>query len=425
MDTTDDLEKLAEQCLSSAKAIKSFLKAQDLPSPTFDQNGPTSFPRVPPSLQQARLDLRASAKRLHGLMREPEDFLIHSPLESIYDVCALRYVVRFDIARTVPVTGSIAYAELAHKAGVDANQLQRIIRQTVQTRVFYEPQPGHVGHTAASKLLLNTRVVGASAYIVDDTFLIASRMVEALDRWGHGSQEPIEAAFNHAFGTDKPIFQYYEQETLRRERFSSLMKQIGTMHLMSVDHVATSFNWASLGKCTIVDVGGSNGHCAVPIARANPQATIVVQDLPEIVQHAQTADGNIIPPDLQRQISFMPHDFFQPQPVQGEAYFIRLILHDYSDKYAAKILSALLPAMKRGSRIILMEQILPPVGAAPPPIEHFLRTMDLEMWAILNGKERDRDDFAALLEMVDSRLVIKNVVSTLGSSLSVIEVLLE
>jgi 6-hydroxytryprostatin B O-methyltransferase len=337
----------------------------------------------------------------------------------------LRYIVSFNLAQAVPLNGSISYAELAAKTKVDADQMKRSIRQGIQTHVFYEPQPGYVGHTAASKLLLKPQIAGSAAYIVDDSLIIAANVMSALEKWGHGSQEPNEAGLSYAFKTDKPMFQFFEEDELRRQRFSFLMRQIGTTHLMSTDHVATGFDWASLGECTIVDVGGNRGHCAIPIARANPKATIIVQDLPELVLHAQSPEGNIIPPDLRDRITFMAHNFYEPQPIRADVYFIRLILHDYSDKYAARILSALIPAMKPGNRLILMEQILPPVGAAPPPVEHFLRTMDLVMWSILNGKERELGEFTALLKEVDQRLNIKNVVSTPGSSLSIIEILME
>jgi hypothetical protein len=83
MDSIDDLEKLAETCLSSARAIKECFVANDFPQPTFHENGPTAFPPVSPQLQLARLNLRAASQRLNDLMRNPEDFLIHGPLESV------------------------------------------------------------------------------------------------------------------------------------------------------------------------------------------------------------------------------------------------------------------------------------------------------------------------------------------------------
>lgn len=41
------------------------------------------------------------------------------------------------------------------------------------------------------------------------------------------------------------------------------------------------------------------------------------------------------------------------------------ILHDYSDKYASKILAQIVPAMNPGGRIIVMDGLLPPRGTLP------------------------------------------------------------
>ena len=71
----EDLEKLAEICLSTAKQIKEYLSSNKQPQPTFDQNGPSSFPAATPEIQQVRLDLRTAAKRLYDLASGPDDIV--------------------------------------------------------------------------------------------------------------------------------------------------------------------------------------------------------------------------------------------------------------------------------------------------------------------------------------------------------------
>lgn len=62
----------------------------------------------------------------------------------------------------------------------------------------------------------------------------------------------------------------------------------------------------------------------------------------------------------------MGHDFFTEQPVKGaEVYLLKWILHCWSDKYARNILRALIPALRRGSKIVLHEYILPESEALP------------------------------------------------------------
>jgi hypothetical protein len=71
----EDLEVLAETCLKTAKQIKKYLASNNLPQPTFDQNGPEFFPPVIPEIDGARLELRAAAKRLYDLAAGPDEVL--------------------------------------------------------------------------------------------------------------------------------------------------------------------------------------------------------------------------------------------------------------------------------------------------------------------------------------------------------------
>ena len=59
----------------------------------------------------------------------------------------------------------------------------------------------------------------------------------------------------------------------------------------------------------------------------------------------------------------MAHDFFTEQPVKdADVYFFKWIFHDWSDKYSIKILRSLIPALKKGSKIILNEYVIPQPG---------------------------------------------------------------
>jgi 6-hydroxytryprostatin B O-methyltransferase len=79
----EDLERLAEICLSTAKQIKEHLSSKRQPQPTFDQSGPSTFPPIPPELQQVRLDLRTAAKRLYDLASGPEDVVTWHLYQSV------------------------------------------------------------------------------------------------------------------------------------------------------------------------------------------------------------------------------------------------------------------------------------------------------------------------------------------------------
>jgi chemotaxis methyl-accepting protein methylase len=63
--------------------------------------------------------------------------------------------------------------------------------------------------------------------------------------------------------------------------------------------------------------------------------------------HEKFNNSATILPALKGQLDFKPHGFFTEQPVKNaDVYFLRSILHNWSDKYAIEILTNLIPALK-------------------------------------------------------------------------------
>lgn len=63
----------------------------------------------------------------------------------------------------------------------------------------------------------------------------------------------------------------------------------------------------------------------IALAERFPRIRCIVQDLAKVVTGCQSS----VPAHLQDRVSFMAHDFFLKQPVNGaDVYFLRCILHD-------------------------------------------------------------------------------------------------
>jgi hypothetical protein len=147
-----------------------------------------------------------------------------------------------------------------------------------------------------------------------------------------------------------------------------------------------------------------------------------VQDRPGVEAYFNT----VIPADLKSRISFQAHDFFTPQPVKGaEVYFMKHILHGWSDQWATRILKQLVPVMGPDSRIMLIEGVIPPPGAVPNVILKVMSGLDMQMLSGLNAKERTVEDWSALCKMADERLVINNITQVPGIAFTIIEIALE
>lgn len=105
------------------------------------------------------------------------------------------------------------------------------------------------------------------------------------------------------------------------------------------------------------------------VATKFPSISFIIQDRSEVVEVGQ----NQLPPNFS-QISFMSHDFFTEQPIKdANVYLLRTILHDWSDSYCVKILRNLIPALKAGGVLLVMEQILPEPGQLDLNTEQAIR----------------------------------------------------
>ena len=78
--------------------------------------------------------------------------------------------------------------------------------------------------------------------------------------------------------------------------------------------------------------------------------------------------------------------------------------------------------MKPGGKLVIMDTVLPRPGSVPIFTEVAMRAKDLSMMQVHNSKERELEEWVALLKGGDERLRLKNVVQPFGSTMSVLEV---
>lgn len=74
-------------------------------------------------------------------------------------------------------------------------------------------------------------------------------------------------------------------------------------------------------------------------------------------------------------ISFQDHSYFSPQPDLGhvDVFYFRAIMHNNNDTMVIRIIENLLPAMKKGTRILIEDMVLPPANTIPRFLEKLLR----------------------------------------------------
>lgn len=217
------------------------------------------------------------------------------------------------------------------------------------------------------------------------------------------------------------MFVTFGKDPTRAKRMGGAMTSLTGGEGYEVSYLLDGYDWASLNtsKSTIVDVGGSHGFVCIDLAKRFPDLQFVVQDLPKTVASAPTLEG-----DLASRISFQAYDFFTPQPVKGaDIYLFRWIFHNHSDKYASLILKNLIPAMKKGSKILINDHCLQEGYGMEKSLwdEKIIRSMDLVMLTLLNARERTAAEYKALFEGVHSNLRFNGVKRMEGCRMCVVE----
>ncbi|KAJ5612602.1 S-adenosyl-L-methionine-dependent methyltransferase [Penicillium lagena] len=256
----------------------------------------------------------------------------------------------------------------------------------------------------------------------------ASRIPDALSKWGP-SEEPTETGLSIATSSGSAIitpttfWKHLEKNRPSYDRFTD-----GCAYLYGNDkfwerEVVDGFDWSACGNATVIDVGGSRGQGSIALARKFPNLQFVVQDYAHVCEEGDLA----LPEEFRDRIKFEAHDLFEPQRgIEGHqaVFFLRTILHDWSDRYACKILQSILAGMKPGDRIVLVEMIMPNPGEGGEMNQRLVRMCDMEMWACFNALERTPMQFEVLAKKADPKLQVINIHSPRWGGLSTIEIAL-
>ena len=144
---------------------------------------------------------------------------------------------------------------------------------------------------------------------------------------------------------------------------------------------------------TIADVGGGRGHLLAAVLQATPRAHGVLFDLPHVTAAAQAAGVG------SERLQVQPGDFFSDTLPSADCYLIMQVIHDWDDSKAARILAGIRKAAATGTKLLLIECIVPE-DSKPS----WTKMLDLQMLTLLSGKERTQHEYAELLRAAGFRL---------------------
>ncbi|PMD30938.1 S-adenosyl-L-methionine-dependent methyltransferase [Hyaloscypha variabilis F] len=332
--------------------------------------------------------------------------------------------------------------DLAENAGLKALKLGRLMRTLCSIHVFDEVAPDVYTNNQTSAALVNNEPLRAYILLFAlDVFSAADHLPKTLSHPEKGKSYSVsETALQDALGITVPRWEWIREKTTvgdintqkvgypgypsrvegkdedvvdRPELEIFGLAMAGGGSVFGQSHVY-DYPWADLGKATVVDVGGGVGSFCIQLSAIYPDLSFVIQDKDEFLRQGKEEVWPKLAPEAlsSGRVSFSTHDFFKPNIVKGaEVYWLRYIMHDWSDTYCIAILSALAPALTSNSRILLCEQIMnttlgfDQITKAPEPlpanygaVKRYSHQRDLCLMSTLNGIERTPAQFRNIIE---------------------------
>jgi hypothetical protein len=277
---------------------------------------------------------------------------------------ALGLVVEFRIPDAL-AQGPRPVADLAAEAGADAETLYRLLRALASEGIFAEEEPGVFRNTPASETLTRGGGVAEFALLFGSIWHQAAGEIRA---------DGPQPAFERIHGTD--WWSWLAEHPAERAIFDSAMAEGRGRRADRLEAV----EWQ--GDETVVDVGGGNGSLLVTLLERRAGLRGIVFDLPETVRDEEA---------LGERIEFVEGSFFDFVP-EGDVYVLGTVLHDWDDESAARILRTIRTSAPAGSRLLIIDAVLPP-GNEP----NGTKWLDVLMLALVGGKERNETQWRELL----------------------------
>ncbi|TLS31515.1 hypothetical protein PpBr36_02720 [Pyricularia pennisetigena] len=401
--SADALDDLAAKLSTRARELRVSVKAGD-----------------EAAARARRYEALDAAQEIVSLLKDPSeqwaDTLQNASLTAVVRLFQLWKV--FDAMPAAPGS-SISYEELAGQTGVQTQLLRRLAWMLVSVGLLKQEGVDRISHTPRS---LNYLEGTHGSDFHKTLYSVAVKAFASLPEYftEYGPREPQEQ--NHipaTFAVGMPELTFWDHLERHPEMIAAFMHSIAPAAARMPITGVYDFGWvaeeaerdAGGDRVLINDVGGGTGHCVVAIQAENPaipKERFMLQDQHHIIDQLKREA-----PESLRGVKLAGLDFNKESPEKGALiYYLRRVLHDYSDKLAVNILRNTAAAMAPDSRILIAEDV-----ATNPP--HPLTAMMDMLMLTCGGKERTMEDFEAVVK--EAGLRVSSVSRSADSPMAIIE----
>jgi hypothetical protein len=266
--------------------------------------------------------------------------------------------------------------EIAQKKDLYAPYLYRVMRALAGFGIFYENENKTFELTPMAECLKTGALRSIALMFLSDWH------DRAWDKLLH-SVKTGEIAFHAAHGMSCFDWLKANPEAAEIYHHAQSIKAM-TSHRTIID----SYNFSGINSLT--DIGGGYGGLMIEILKAHPSMRGVITDVPSVIRETRKI---IEAHGLEKRCSTADRDFFRDIPSGSDAYILSHILHDWEDAQCQIILKNCHEAMDHGSRLLIVEMIVP-TGNEPS----ISKLLDLEVLVMGGGRERTEVEFYNLIE---------------------------
>jgi O-methyltransferase len=296
---------------------------------------------------------------------------------------AMGAVARLGVADCLSA-GPADLDEVAARVGADARSLERVVRLLADVGIFEQLDDGRVALTALGGMLRDG-VPGSArraAIVVSEEW-----HWRAYGHFAH-SVRTGEPGFREAHGCG--FWEHLERHPQSAALVNDSMSRIAALNAAGF---VRAYDFSGIER--LVDIGGGHGMLMRTVLDAHPHLQGVVFDLPGVIEgtRSRLADWG-----LTDRCQTIAGDFFDAVPAGGDAYVLSWILHDWDDQSAVRILANCRAAMGKDGRLLAIELIVPSDGERQPSpdVDWLVQTTDIEMLAVVGGRERTAAEYREL-----------------------------
>lgn len=311
---------------------------------------------------------------------------------------ALRRLINgYQVSQAIHVAATLGIADLlargprqveglAAETGTHSPSLYRLLRALAAVGVLHEEADRAFRLTEVGQSLRSDAPESLAAWAV---FVGRPHIWEA---WAHllHSVRTGENAFRHVHGTD--VWSYRASQPEEGAVFDRAMLALTRQ---AEPALLDAYDFGRFG--TVVDVGGGTGAFLAGLLSAHPRMSGVLFDQPHVVAEAPAVLESA---GVAARCRIVAGSFFEEVPAGGDAYVLKMIVHDWEDAEAGAILRQCRAAAREGATLLVLERDLGPPNAVPQA-----KLIDLTMLVGPGGRERTEEEYASLLAAAGFRFV--------------------